>query len=210
MATSTVNEMMEEWFEIPLSDVRLSEGDRRGVLRQHFAVDQECREVWDEGTMAIVEKWIRLPEPICSTCGAPWGKYGCAIARSVLLVGILEREHYKQARRVHELTEALTPRFGVERLRHHGNRSIELRFQIDEYTLLRGRMPFVHAVLEKLGRYYVEWFKREGDKARMEQDHAYALAMDVQYANQLRAWTGGDDWVKPPDLPWPDRAPWEF
>lgn len=189
----------------PLSDVELSLGERGGLLREHGRCDSEWRDVWDDATRSIVEKDIPFDAPICGRCREPWGREGCRTVRAILLLGIRERELSEKARRVSELQEALSPRFGVERLREPGNQTAALRMQVDHYTLMHGRMGVVDAVLRKMRDHWRDWFKKVGDLERIAADHSYALELDSDYyvylTQDFRA-PSAFDFHKPPNAPW--------
>jgi hypothetical protein len=196
-----------ERFEIPLADVQLSRADRERVLAVHHRQDYEAASVFNEAIGAFVETIVPLAEPICRACRELWGDYGCATARAVLLVGIHEREARKGSRRIAELTEALTPRFGVERLRDRGNRTTELRMTIDEYSLLYGGIGVVDAVLSKMRDEFRRWFRDVGDQARARSDKLWALTLDSdRYVYLTQTFDPSAPVIKRPNAPWDEPA----
>ncbi len=195
--------MVDEHTRFEVERVSLSKLERVALFRQHQRVVSELRSVFDEQTQKLIVKSIPLATPVCGACGEPWETEGCSTVRALTLLSIHERTIAKQVRRVTELTDALLPRFGAWRLRDPGNRTVELRIQIDEFTIAQGKLPLVEAALVRMRDEFRVWLKKVGDLARIRADHAQALAMDSEYYTYLATeFDPTAPFAKQPGAPW--------
>ena len=194
-------------WDISLDEARVSHEERRRLLREHQPIAFEWREVWDEDLGEVTDKQVPLPAPVCQMCDEPWRKFGCATFRAVALVGVLEREEQKKARTISELTEALTPRFGVERLRERGNQRLSIRMEVDEYSLMQGGLAVIDGTLMQIRAQWLKWFKAVGDRRRILADQLYALTLDSDYYVWLtQEFDPCAISIKRPGAPWDDPA----
>lgn len=208
--------MIATAFEVHISELPKSEqphfdaSDRRALTRGHERRDGEWRAVWDEEAQAVIEKLVPFATPLCASCREPWEKWGCPTVRAATVIGWRDEQLRELARNVDGLKEALSPRFGVSRLREAGNRTIALGMRIDEYTLIEGGMDLVVFTLQKMGNEFRAWFKKRGDRARAQSDHLYALSLDSQYYTYLtQEFNPATDFLKPMNAPWPPATPWD-
>lgn len=185
-------------MEVPVAKMLtlLPRSDRYALIERHQRKTVDYVPTWDEEEEEEFLKPIPLPEPLCSGCGEVWGEYGCRTIRALAVIGANERIAKEASRRNAELTEALTPRFGVSRLREPGNTTVELRMHVDRHTLIYARE-------------WRAWFKNVGHLQRIRADASYALTLDSQhYAFLTQEFDPTASFEKLPNAPWA-TVPWE-
>jgi hypothetical protein len=172
----------------------LDRWERTRLAGQHQRTDVEWV-TWGESRPLVV--------PRCVSCGEAWGEWGCSTRRALTLLAQAETDTQTEKRRVAELQEALSPRFGVERLQDRGNLSIRLAMQIDQHSLVYGGMGVVQATLERMGHEFAVWFQKVGDKARVAHDHIYALQLESEYYCHItQEFDAAAPYIKRPGAPW--------